>query len=48
MANYAPDGTLELRRRIWDELTALSRRPDLLASFIRHAEIPVPLQQSSR
>jgi hypothetical protein len=48
MANYAPNGTLELRRRIWDELTDLSRRPDLLASFIRHAEIPVRLQQSSR
>jgi transposase len=48
MANYAPNGTLELRRRIWDELTDLIRRPDLLASFIRHAEIPVSLQQSSR
>ncbi|MFO0887904.1 MAG: transposase [Isosphaeraceae bacterium] len=44
MPNYAPEGTAELRSRLWHELSSLRERPDLLASFIRHAEIPVPLQ----
>jgi transposase len=43
LPNYAPEGTEELRFRLWDELSALRRRPDLLASFIRHAGIPLPL-----
>jgi hypothetical protein len=29
--------------RLWDELSALSKRPGLLASFIRHAAIPLRL-----
>lgn len=37
MANFAPWTTDHLRRRIRAELSRLSRRPDLLASFIRHA-----------
>jgi transposase len=41
LANYAPDDTRELRSRLWDELSARRRRPDLLASFIRHAGIPL-------
>jgi transposase len=43
LPNYAPDDTGELRSRLWDELSALRRRPDLLASFIRHAGIPLLL-----
>lgn len=39
LPNYAPDDVPELRSRLWDELSALRRRPDLLASFIRHAGI---------
>ena len=43
LPNYAPEDTEELRFRLWDELSALKKRPDLLASFIRHAEIPIRL-----
>jgi len=43
LPNYAPEDTQELRSRLWDELSVLRNRPDLLASFIRHAEIPIPL-----
>jgi transposase len=43
LPNYAPEGTEELRFRLWDVLSALRRRPDLLASFIRHAGIPLRL-----
>lgn len=39
----APEDTNELRSRLWDELSALRGRPDLLASFIRHAGIPLLL-----
>jgi transposase len=41
LPNYTPDDTQELRSRLWDELSALRRRPDLLASFIRHASVPL-------
>lgn len=41
LPNYAPEDTKELRSRLWSELSSLRRRPDLLASFIRHAEIPL-------
>jgi hypothetical protein len=40
LPNYAPGDTKELRVRLWSELSALRGRPDLLASFIRHAGIP--------
>ena len=43
LPNYAPEDTGELRRRLWEELSGLSQRPDLLASFIRHAGIPLRL-----
>jgi transposase len=43
MANFAPGDTDELRVRLWGELLALRGRPDLLASFIRHAGIPLRL-----
>jgi transposase len=43
LPNYAPEDTRELRFRLWEELSALRERPDLLASFIRHAGIPLQL-----
>jgi transposase len=43
MASFAPGDTDELRVRLWGELSALRGRPDLLASFIRHAGIPLSL-----
>jgi len=43
MPNFAPEDTQELRSRLWEELSVLRKRPDLLASFIRHAEIPLRL-----
>jgi transposase len=43
LANYAPEDTGELRSRLWSELSSLRQRPDLLASFIRHAGIPLRL-----
>ena len=44
LPNYAPEDTGELRSRLWGELSALRGRPDLLASFIRHAGIPIQLE----
>ena len=44
MPNYAPEDARELRSHLGGELSALRERPDLIASFIRHAEIPVPLR----
>lgn len=43
MPNFAPEDLVELRSRIDTELLSLSRRGDLLASFIRHAKIPLRL-----
>ena len=43
LPNYAPEDTGELRSRLWSEWSSLRRRPDLLASFIRHAGIPLRL-----
>ncbi len=43
LPNYAPEDTAELRLRLCRELSDLRRRPELLASFIRHAEIPLRL-----
>jgi transposase len=43
LPNYAPEDTWELRSRRIVERSALRRRPDLLASFIRHAGIPLRL-----
>jgi transposase len=44
LANFAPENTAELRAALIEELGRLDRRPDLLASFIRHAEIPIKLK----
>jgi DDE superfamily endonuclease len=41
LPNYAAESTTGLRSRLWDELSVLKKRPDLLASFIRHAEVPL-------
>jgi transposase len=43
LPNFAPEGLGELRSRLEGELSSLSKRGDLLASFIRHAEIPLRL-----
>ena len=43
LPNWAHEGTQALRFRPWDELSMLRKRSDLLASFIRHAEIPLRL-----
>jgi transposase len=44
LANFAPEDTAALRAELVKELERLHRRPDLLASFIRHAEIPIRLR----
>lgn len=41
MANFAPHSTSDLRVRLDHELRRLRRRPDLLASFIRHTHLPL-------
>jgi transposase len=41
LANYAPEEARELRLRLWEELEALSRSPELLEAFIRHAGVPL-------
>jgi transposase len=43
LPNFAPEDTWELRRRLIAELSNQRRRRDLLASFIRHAGIPLRL-----
>lgn len=40
MANLAPANASILRHHIHHELTALQQRPDLLTSFIAHADLP--------
>lgn len=41
---YAPEDTQEPHSRLWSELSTLRKRPDLLASFIRHAcRNPAPI-----
>jgi transposase len=47
MANFAPHDTKHLRRRLGYELQRIKKRPDLLASFIRHAKLPSPLRGPS-
>lgn len=44
LANFTPEDTSELRAVLIEELGRLGRRPDLLASFIRHAGIPIRLR----
>jgi transposase len=47
LANFAPGDTRELRRVLIQELDRLHGRPDLLAAFLRHAEVPVRMQKLS-
>jgi transposase len=47
LANFAPEDTWELRRVLIQELDRLHSRPDLLAAFLRHAEVPVRMQKLS-
>src|SRR4051812_43527384 len=44
LANFAAEDTAELREELVRELGRLHRRPDLLAAFIRHAEVPIRLR----
>jgi transposase len=44
LANFAPEDTDELRAALVAELERLHRRPELLASFIRHAGFPIRLR----
>lgn len=44
LANFAPEDTAELRAALVAELERLHRRPKLLASFIRHAVVPIQLR----
>lgn len=46
LPNYTPRDALQLRRRLHLEFRLLRRRPDLLASFIQKAELPIRLQTS--
>jgi transposase len=48
LANFVPGDTTELRSAVEEELRRLGRSPRLLASFIRHAGIPIRLPKSSR
>ncbi|WZO97516.1 transposase [Isosphaeraceae bacterium EP7] len=48
LANFTPEDTAELRSAVSGELTRLQRSPKLLASFIRHAEVPIRLPKSFR
>ena len=41
LANATPDDVGELRRLVSGKLRELGRRPDLLASFIHHAGMPI-------
>ena len=43
LPNFAPKNLEELRSRLHSELSSLSRRGDLLASYIRHAKVPLRL-----
>lgn len=48
LANFTPEDTTELRSAVSGELTRLQQSPKLLASFIRHAEVPIRLSESFR
>jgi transposase len=44
LANFTPEDTAELRSILVEELERIHRRPELLAAFIRHAEVPIRLR----
>lgn len=41
LCNLAPEDLADLRQHIWDALSALKHRPQLLKSFILHARVPL-------
>ena len=43
LPNFAPEDLTELRSRLHGELSSLGKKGDLLASFIRHAKVPLRL-----
>jgi transposase len=43
LCNLAPMDVAELRIHIWDALVALKNQPQLLASFVLHARVPLQL-----
>jgi hypothetical protein len=44
LANFTPEDTAELRAVFGEEFERIHLRPDLLAAFIRPAEVPVRLR----
>ena len=44
LANFAPEDTAELRAVLVEEFERLHGEPELLAAFIRHAEVPIRLR----
>jgi transposase len=48
LSNFTPEDTVELRAVLSEELERLDDRSDLLATFIRHAGVPIRLSQLSR
>jgi hypothetical protein len=44
LANFAPEDTSELRSVMVEEFGRIHRKPELLAAFIRHAEVPIRLR----
>ena len=48
LANFTPEDTAESRSAVAGELRRLQRSPKLLASFIRHARVPIRLPSSFR
>ncbi len=48
LANFTPEDTAELRSAVEGELRRLQRSPELLASFLRRAEVPIRLPASFR
>jgi hypothetical protein len=47
LANFTPEDTGELRAVLDEEFGRIHGRPDLLAAFIRHAEVPIRLRCES-
>jgi transposase len=45
LANFAPEDTAELRSVLVEEFERINRKPELLAAFIRHAEVPIRLKR---
>ena len=43
LCNLAPSDVAELRQHVWDTLVALKNQPQLLISFILHANVPLLL-----